>query len=190
MSAASVRTGVVRGPGPVMVQRSAAAGPVARWTSGLATGLAAGPAARHEPPTGLPDAGAVAVAQGLAHRDPDGSVVFNLRPSLLLSDPATPPPAADGQPGGADGPPGTVQRQEAAGAAESPTTPAGSAPPPAESTPSPPAPAAQPTQAASGSATPPLDELARQLFGPLAARLKAELRLDRERTGLLTDLRR
>jgi hypothetical protein len=38
-------------------------------------------------------------------------------------------------------------------------------------------------------ASPPLDELARQLFGPLSARLKAELRLDRERAGLLTDLR-
>src|SRR5262249_4773533 len=133
MSAASARTGVVPGPAPVMVQRSAVGGPVARWTSGLATGLAAGPAARHELPGGLPDAGAVAVAQALAHRDPDGSVVFNLRPSLLLSDSATPPPAADGQPGGADGPLGTVQRQEAAGAAESPTTPADSAAPPAES---------------------------------------------------------
>jgi len=30
----------------------------------------------------------------------------------------------------------------------------------------------------------------RQLFEPLAARLKAELRLDRERAGLTTDLRR
>jgi hypothetical protein len=36
---------------------------------------------------------------------------------------------------------------------------------------------------------PSLDELARQLFDPLVARLKAELRLDRERAGLLTDMR-
>ena len=49
-----------------------------------------------------------------------------------------------------------------------------------------PAPAGTPAPAP---ASPPLDELARQLFGPLTARLKAELRLDRERTGLLTDLR-
>lgn len=34
------------------------------------------------------------------------------------------------------------------------------------------------------------DELVRKLFDPLAARLKAELRLDRERAGLVTDLRR
>lgn len=36
----------------------------------------------------------------------------------------------------------------------------------------------------------PLDELIQQLFDPLCARIKAELRLDRERSGLLTDLRR
>jgi len=35
-----------------------------------------------------------------------------------------------------------------------------------------------------------MDELVRQLFDPLCARLKAELRLDRERAGLLTDLHR
>ena len=34
------------------------------------------------------------------------------------------------------------------------------------------------------------DELVRRLFDPLAARLKAELRLDRERAGFVTDLRR
>jgi hypothetical protein len=49
--------------------------------------------------------------------------------------------------------------------------------------------AASAAPAAPGPAGPPLDELARQLFGPLAARLKAELRLDRERAGRLTDLR-
>jgi hypothetical protein len=40
-------------------------------------------------------------------------------------------------------------------------------------------------------ATPPtdLDELARRLFDPLSARLRAELRLDRERAGVVTDLR-
>jgi hypothetical protein len=35
-----------------------------------------------------------------------------------------------------------------------------------------------------------IDELVRRLYDPLAARLKAELRLDRERAGLVTDLRR
>jgi hypothetical protein len=192
MLGASAWPGAGPGPAPVTVQRSAADRVAARWTSELATGPAAGPGAvRHQPPPGLPDAGAVAVAQGLGHRHPDGSVVFNLRPSLLLSDRATPPPPADGQPDGAYGSQGTVQRQEAAEVADSSTTPADSALPPTDSTPSPPTtPAGQAAPAASGPATPPLDDLARQLFGPLAARLKAELRLDRERTGLLTDLRR
>ena len=39
-------------------------------------------------------------------------------------------------------------------------------------------------------APPDLEELARRLFDPLCAHLKAELRLDRERAGLVTDLRR
>jgi hypothetical protein len=38
-------------------------------------------------------------------------------------------------------------------------------------------------------ASPDLDELARRLFDPLTARLRAELRLDRERAGVTTDLR-
>jgi hypothetical protein len=37
---------------------------------------------------------------------------------------------------------------------------------------------------------PSMDELVRRLFDPLAARIKAEIRLDRERAGLITDLRR
>jgi hypothetical protein len=43
--------------------------------------------------------------------------------------------------------------------------------------------------AAGPTATPDLDELARRLFDPLTARLRAELRLDRERAGVTTDLR-
>ncbi len=39
-------------------------------------------------------------------------------------------------------------------------------------------------------APPDVEELARRLFDPLCAHLKAELRLDRERAGLVTDLRR
>jgi hypothetical protein len=44
--------------------------------------------------------------------------------------------------------------------------------------------------AAAGAGTPSTDEMVRKLFEPLAARLKAELRLDRERAGFVTDLRR
>ncbi len=47
-----------------------------------------------------------------------------------------------------------------------------------------------PGPGAGQSAQPSTDELVRRLFDPLAARLKAELRLDRERAGLITDLRR
>jgi len=35
-----------------------------------------------------------------------------------------------------------------------------------------------------------VEDLARRLFDPLCARLKAELWLDRERAGLITELRR
>ncbi|MGH9003655.1 MAG: hypothetical protein ACRDYV_11040, partial [Acidimicrobiia bacterium] len=35
-----------------------------------------------------------------------------------------------------------------------------------------------------------LDELARRLYGRMSSQLRAELRLDRERSGFLTDLGR
>jgi hypothetical protein len=130
------------------------------------------------------------VARGLARRDPDGSVVFDLGPAPVLPDPA---PHYD-EPAGwhaAVVSQETVQRQETAEPAGAPTPPPGSGP--ATTMPAPsaaPAPSATPsTPPAPGASSPPLDELARQLFGPLTARLKAELRLDRERAGLLTDLR-
>lgn len=53
----------------------------------------------------------------------------------------------------------------------------------AASAPTAPAPAA-------GAAGPDLDDLARKLYDRLRGRLAAELRLDRERVGSLTDLRR
>ncbi|HST82952.1 MAG TPA: hypothetical protein VLL08_14560, partial [Kineosporiaceae bacterium] len=61
------------------------------------------------------------------------------------------------------------------------------------SVPAPGSAAAQPGAGAptpAGPAMPSTDELVRTLFDPLAARLKAELRLDRERAGVVTDLRR
>jgi hypothetical protein len=52
------------------------------------------------------------------------------------------------------------------------------------------APAAAPgAPATAGVAAAQLDEMARQLFEPLSARLRAELWLDRERAGLVTDAR-
>jgi len=46
------------------------------------------------------------------------------------------------------------------------------------------------TGAASAAAGLNVDDLARRLFDPLVARIKTELRLDRERAGYVTDLRR
>jgi hypothetical protein len=123
-----------------------------------------------------PDAGSIAVAAGIGYRAPDGSVVFGA--------PHSDEPAA-------------LQRAvevhemtvDAAPAAPPPPTGEAATPSSAAATPSAPAAAAGPAAAAAGGA-PNLDELARRLYDPLAARIKAELRLDRERFGLVTDLRR
>jgi len=112
------------------------------------------------------------VGAGVAHWDEDGSVVFDVvqRQDVAGADERPPPePSAESAPPAPPAP-----------ASTSPTAAAGTA-------------AAAATTAAAAAAAPgglPLDELARRLFDPLAARLKAELRLDRERAGLLTDLRR
>jgi hypothetical protein len=73
---------------------------------------------------------------------------------------------------------------------------AAAAPAAAEPTPDT-APAAPSAGPAVGGSPPPaapatgvdLEEMARRLFDPLSARLRAELWLDRERAGLVTDLR-
>ena len=158
------------GPARVAVQRSVPGPPPTIRPNEWVAAPADGPASvgHREPSAGPVDPGTIAVSRGLAHRDPDGSVVFDLRPD-------------------------SVQRQEAAGPAASPAVPPGGLPHPAAVPASPgsalPAAPASPQAPMQGPAGPPLDELARQLFGPLTARLKAELRLDRERAGLLTDLR-
>ncbi len=116
-----------------------------------------------------PDAGSYAVATGVAQRVADGSVVFN-SPSTLSAD-AT-----------------FVQREDASASAdhgssaEVPAPTSTDAPPPVGPT--------AVTAPALAGAAPNIEALARRLYDPLAARLKAELRLDRERAGLVTDLRR
>ena len=195
----AVTPGVVS---PGVVQRPVA-GRMVTGSYEQATGPAGGPPVRvqRELPNRFADPGADAIARGLAHRAADGSVVFGMHraPELSVQDPPALPdhdqsasfsggPSFSGgaSPSGGSGPSGTVQRQEATGTADPPAPPVGSPP----STVAAPAALATPAApAAPGPASPPLDELARQLFGPLAARLKAELRLDRERAGLLTDLR-
>ncbi len=77
-----------------------------------------------------------------------------------------------------------IQRQEGgADSAAETTTPPESAPAPTA--------AAAPAAATAGAAPAgtDVDELARRLFEPLSARLRAELWLDRERAGLVTDVR-
>jgi hypothetical protein len=103
--------------------------------------------------------GDVAIAAGIAHHDADGSVVFD-------------PPAEPAT--GPDVPP--IQRTEDA------ATPVTQAPSPVPSV-------VHPGAAAPGNAgaEADLEELARRLFDPLTARIKAELWLDRERAGLITD---
>ena len=123
----------------------------------------------------ITDAGSAAVASGIGRREPDGSVVFDFAPptggSAALQravelDKMTIEPTAPAEPPAADSPAPTTAAPAAPGASG-------------------PAAAGAP---AAGAAN--LDELARRLYDPLAARIKAELRLDRERFGLVTDLRR
>ncbi|QGN34973.1 hypothetical protein [Microlunatus sp. Gsoil 973] len=73
------------------------------------------------------------------------------------------------------------------GAPRSATDESASQPAPISAPPTPGLPASAPPAAAG--TTESVDELARRLFEPLSARIKAELWLDRERAGLITDVR-
>lgn len=106
------------------------------------------------------DPGAAAVAAGIARADGPGSVVFD------------PPPGSD--PRASAGEPSVQRQDDAAPATPSSAVVASAAAPP----PTPGTPALD------------LDDLARRLIEPLSARLKTELWLDRERAGIVTDLRR
>lgn len=83
----------------------------------------------------------------------------------------------------AGGAPGFVQR----------AVTAGESPEPAPEAPASPAPA-PPSGPSAGAVPPPtneneLAELARKLYEPITARLRRELLVDRERAGMITDLR-
>jgi hypothetical protein len=130
------------------------------------------------PPRPALDPASAAIQAGIAHRDTDGSVVFG------------PPPVAAGAPAvqrafeAEDPPPGAPTSSLGPEA-----TPGPAADPPVTGPVTGPVPAAGAGGPAVAGA-PNLDELARRLFDPLSAHIKAELRLDRERAGLVTDLRR
>jgi hypothetical protein len=127
-------------------------------------GAAANPAAAASAPpatttpTRWTDAGAVAVAAGVAQRQADGSVVFPTPSSDVVSRDADEIAAAEPE-------------------ASAPTT----------------APTTAPAATRPATAVDPamdLDELAKRLYGRLRVMLKHELRLDRERAGLITQARR
>lgn len=73
---------------------------------------------------------------------------------------------------------------------ESASEPVDSGPPSTEPPVTPAPPAVTPTQGATAPPAPDIDELVNRLYDPLAARLRAELWLDRERAGVLMDLGR
>jgi hypothetical protein len=75
----------------------------------------------------------------------------------------------------------TSVQLQAADTAAAPSEPA------AESAPAAPASSAAPAPLAAGTSPTDLDELARRLYEPLSARLRAELWLDRERAGVMSD---
>jgi hypothetical protein len=112
----------------------------------------------------LIDPTTTAVSSGEATFEEVGGIVFHppaAEPPLVAG--STTPPT-----------PSPVQRAQAEPVASAPTT------------------QSERAEAASPGGQPPqdLDELAGRLYERIRHRLKAELRLDRERAGLLTDLRR
>ena len=140
--------------------------------------------------------GDVAVRHGMADRDANGAVVFRLpvaAPSHIVSapvvsSPAAPPStdAAGSSPDGANDWTGAGPEDDghdmpsiqlaAASAAGTPSTAAGAA--------------AAGGSGGGGQSPADLDELARRLYGRIRVHLRHELRLDRERAGVLVEGRR
>lgn len=192
-------------PAPAAVQRHTPPGAPPAHPSPPAPGAAASPG---HPLAWSP--GDVAISAGIAHRSSDGSVVFDLpttaprtvpasAPLQRLSLPPQPvaPRLAHADDSLVDHPAvQTVAATEPSGSVDdlpsdlpSPVTTADlHAPGSGVVAPSPSPTSTDPSP--TGPAMPPVDELVQRLFDPLAARLRAELRLDRERAGLTTDLRR
>jgi hypothetical protein len=136
------------------------------------------------PADGLVDAGAVAVASGVARRMADGSVVFrapsaapSVQPQLQLQrqveTAGIPEPEPEAEPS-AEPPSGMETTIES-----DPASVAASVPPAA----------GQDSQEGQGGAPKVNDELVRALFAPLSRLLRAELRLERERAGFLINTR-
>ncbi|WP_370423273.1 hypothetical protein AB8O64_32790 [Streptomyces sp. QH1-20] len=158
------------------------AAPVQRLTGSPATPPLP---ARAEQPARMLDAGAVAVAAGVAQRMADGSVVFRASRSLPAVQreaaaagpaPTEPPPPGPGPPPEPPPPGADPEPAPEPGSDPVPTPPGTTGHPEAQGTPQ-------------GTAPAVTDELVRALFAPLSRLLKAELRLERERAGFLIDTR-
>jgi hypothetical protein len=166
--AAEPSHGAVLQPGPGVVQR-------AELSLSLPTAprFSASPAATTATPWA--DPARAAVASGVATMAADGSVVF-AAPAGYHSEFAAPSAETTT----------VLQRQAGDEAAAAPPAPA--APPPAPAA-APAAPAAA-GGAPGGQTNEQLEELAKHLYDKIRERLKIELRLDRERSGRLTDMSR
>ncbi|MEV5602683.1 hypothetical protein AB0L33_14690 [Streptomyces sp. NPDC052299] len=179
---AGTRTGAPAGPAAPTAPTAPAAplqravSPVQRQTAPPHARPASGPGRGPRVPASVRDAGAVAMAAGVAQRMADGSVVFPSAPRDGTSRPVVqrdsetaeeppPPPAPEPEPEpGPDPEPPTEQQP--------PATTAGSTGP--DGTPQQP---------------PVTDELVRALYAPLSRLLRADLRLERERSGSLINTR-
>ncbi|WP_330241940.1 hypothetical protein [Streptomyces sp. NBC_00525] len=173
-------TGGARGAGGATVTPAApsqpAPTPVQRQTH-----PASGPGGGPRVPRSVPSAGAVAVAAGVAQRMADGSVVFASAPRDGTSRPVVqrdsetaeePPPLPEPDP-----------QPEPQPEPEPEPEPSEAAQPPAATTASSMGPEGSPQ------APPVTDELVRALYAPLSRLLKADLRLERERSGFLINTR-
>ncbi|MEU2025478.1 hypothetical protein ABZ565_25510 [Streptomyces sp. NPDC016469] len=163
--------------------RSAPAAPLQRAVAPVQRGTPP-PPARPEPaggrgprvPASVRNAGAVAVAAGVAQRMADGSVVFPSAPRDGTSRPVVqrdsetaeePPPPPLPEPGPEPGPePEPPATEQPAATTSSSVNPDGTP-----------------------QAPPVTDELVRALYAPLSRLLKADLRLERERSGSLINTR-
>ncbi|MEU9846875.1 hypothetical protein [Streptomyces sp. NPDC047985] len=163
------------------VQRQAFDGPPVPRSAG-ATGSRTA-SASSMPADGFTTAGSVAVTAGVAQRMADGSVVFG------------PPPPTYSAP--------VVQRETESAEPPPPEPPPNPGPEPDPEPQPEPEPGPEPTGAAAGAPAPPgahlpapggappvvTDELVRALYPPLSRLLKADLRLERERSGFLINTR-
>lgn len=159
------------------------AAPVQRLTGSPATPPL--PARAEQPAARMLDAGAVAVAAGVAQRMADGSVVFRASRSLPAVQreagvpgpaPTEPPPPGPGPPPEPPPPGPDPELLPEPGSDPVPGPPGSTGAPEAKGT-------------SQGTAPAVTDELVRALFAPLSRLLKAELRLERERAGFLIDTR-